>query len=93
MNVNEVIWPEPIMRKLFTYQSEHFTTEESYDYIVQLILETEDALLNPILGKTYLEEYGEFSGFSRILVKKCRVYYKVISDNVIIAAVLFAGEK
>jgi hypothetical protein len=40
MNVNEVIWPEPIIKKLFTNQSEHFTSEESYDYIVQLLLET-----------------------------------------------------
>jgi hypothetical protein len=65
MKVNEVVWPEPIMKKIFTYQSEHFTSEESYDYIVQLILETEDALLNPILGKTYVEEFGEFKGLSR----------------------------
>ena len=93
MNVNEVIWPEPILIKLFTYQSDHFTPEESYDYIVQLILETEDALLNPILGKTYVEEYGEFKGFSRQVVKKFRIYYQVITNNLIIAAVLFPGEQ
>ena len=93
MNVKEVIWPEPVMKKLFTFQSEHFTSEESYDYVVQLILETEDALLNPVLGKTYLEEYGEFRGFSRMVVKKCRLYYKVISDTLIIVAVLFPGEQ
>lgn len=56
MNVYEIIWPEPIMIKLFTYQSEFFIPEESYDYIVQLILETENALLNPLLGKPYVEE-------------------------------------
>lgn len=93
MKVKEVTWPEPIIKKLFTSQSEHFTSEESYDYIVQLILETEDKLLNPVLGKTYIEEYGEYSCFSRILVNKFRIYFKVTSDTLIIVAVLFPGEQ
>jgi len=93
MNERKVIWPEPILGKLHSFSSEHYTAEESYDHIVQFILETEDLLLNPVIGKTYTEEFGEFKGLTRIVVKRFRVYYKAIDDLIVIAAVCFPGEQ
>ncbi|WP_156396464.1 hypothetical protein [Paenibacillus sp. Soil724D2] len=34
MNSNQVIWPEPIVEKLRSFRSQHFTPEETYDFIV-----------------------------------------------------------
>jgi hypothetical protein len=63
MNIYKVFWPEPIINKLRSFQSRYFTPQESYDYIIQMIIETEDLLKNPVLGKSYIEENGEFKGF------------------------------
>lgn len=92
MKTKQVIWPEPIVTKLRSFRSEHFTPEETYDYIVQLILETEELLLNPVIGRTYVEEYGEFKGFSRIVVSKFRTYYKTFENDIVIVAVMFPGQ-
>jgi hypothetical protein len=70
MNVYRIDWPETIVMKLKLFQSRHFTPQESYDYIVQLILETEDLLMNPVIGKSYVEEFGEYTGFLRIVVRR-----------------------
>jgi hypothetical protein len=93
MKVKQVVWPKPVINKLKTFSNEHFTLEESYDYIVQVIIDTEDLLLNPVLGQTYVEEFGEYQGFARIVVRKFRVYYSVIGLDIVITAVMFPGEK
>jgi plasmid stabilization system protein ParE len=92
MNVKEVVWPEPVLNKLRTFQSEHFTAEESYDYIKQFVLETENLLLNPVIGKSYTEESGEYRGYSRIVIRKFRVYFKLMNGTIVIVAVFFPGE-
>jgi hypothetical protein len=63
MNKNRVIWPELIRNKLLSFRSPHFTSQITFDFIVQLIMESEDLLLNPILSKTYTEEFGDYKGF------------------------------
>jgi hypothetical protein len=55
-------------------------------------LETEDLLRNPVLGKTYTEELGKYKGISRIVVRKFRVYFQEIKNEIIILAILFPGE-
>jgi mRNA-degrading endonuclease RelE of RelBE toxin-antitoxin system len=92
MNVYRIDWPEPIINKLKSFQSGHFTPQESYDYIFQVVMETEDLLKNPIIGKSYIEESGEYIGFLRIVVRKFRIYYKIINNSIVIVSVLFPGE-
>jgi plasmid stabilization system protein ParE len=93
MKSNRVIWPEPVREKLLIFRSEHFTPEETYDFLVQLILEVEDLLLNPVLGKTYREEFGEYKDISRLVVRRFRIYYEQIGTDLIVLAVKFPGEK
>lgn len=93
MNKNKVIWPNPIRNKLLSFRSPHFTPQETFDFIVQFIMEAEDLLLNLILSKTYTEEFGEYKGVSRILVKKFKVYYEHIENDIVVLAVKFPGEK
>jgi mRNA-degrading endonuclease RelE of RelBE toxin-antitoxin system len=92
MNIYQVDWPEPIINKLKSFQSIHFTPQESFDYIVQMIMETEDLLKNPVMGRAYLEEFGEYKDFYRIVVRKFRIYYKEINNKIVIAAVQIPGE-
>jgi hypothetical protein len=63
MKSEQVIWPRPVIDKLRSFRSEHFTPKETYDFIVQLVLETEDLLLNPVVGRTYVEEIGVFKSY------------------------------
>jgi hypothetical protein len=56
-------------------------------------METEDLLLNPVLGGTYVEEFGEYKGFSRIVIKKFRIYYTALRKDIVVIAVMFPGEK
>lgn len=93
MKSKQVVWPRPIISKLKRFSSERFTSEETYDYIVQFIIETEDLLLNPVLGQTYVEEFGEYKGFARVVVRKFRIYYSVIGRDIVIVAVMFPGEQ
>lgn len=76
MKSKRIIWPVPIREKLLTFRSEHFTAEETYDYLIQFIFEVEDLLLNPVLGKTYREESGEYKGIQRLVNRKFRIYYE-----------------
>lgn len=92
MKSRQVIWSEPMIEKLRSFRSEHFTSEETYDFIVQLILETERLLLNPLLGRAYIEEFGEFKGYSRVVIKKFRFYYRIFGSDIVIIAILFPGE-
>lgn len=81
----------PILDKLRSFTSTHFSPEETYDYIIQLIIEVEDLLLNHTLSKAYTEEFGKYKGISRI-VKKFRIYFKLVDHHIIIVALLFPGE-
>ena len=74
MRVCQVIWPGPVRNKLLAFKSEHFTPEETYGFIVEVILETESLLLNPVLSKIYIEESGQYAGFMRLVIRKFRFY-------------------
>jgi hypothetical protein len=73
MNVFKVIWPQSIRVKLASFNSQHYTANETHDFIIQLILETEDLLLNPVFDKAYTEESGQYKGVSRIVVRKFKM--------------------
>ncbi len=92
MYERNVIWSPAVMEKLTLFRSERFTPEETLDFISQFILETEDLLANDIIGKFYTEEFGKYKGISRVVVKKFKVYCKLIDKDVVILAVLFPGE-
>lgn len=92
MTTRRIIWPNPIRLKLLTFKSHHFSPDETLDFIAQFILETEDVLSNPMVGRHYTEEYGEFKGISRIVIRKFRVYFEVLGHDVVILAVKFPGE-
>jgi len=93
MRKNSVIWPVPIRNKLLSFQSPHFTPEETFDFITPFILETDEVLLNPILSKSYTEEFGEYKRMSPFLIKRFKVYYEQIGNQIIILGVKFPGEK
>jgi hypothetical protein len=75
MKSRKVVWLPVVRDKLVQFRSIRFTPEETFDFISQLVLETEDLLRNPVLGKTYTEELGKYKGISRIVVRKFRVYF------------------
>lgn len=81
MNSKQVIWPNPVAEKLTTFRSDRFTPEESYDFIVRLIMETEDLLLNPVLGRTYVEEFGEFKGLHEPLFVSVRFIIRLLGQT------------
>ena len=93
MKVCQIIWPGPVRNKLLAFRSERFTSEETHDYIVQIILEMESLLLNPVLSKVYTEEAGEYAGFMRLVVRKFRSYIESVEDDAVVVAVKFPGEK
>lgn len=93
MNSRKITWPLSVKNKLIQYRSEHFTPEETLDFISEIIWKTEDLLNNPILSGTYTEENGKYRGVSRIVVRKFRVYFEWYDDEVLIIAILFPGEK
>ncbi|WP_254119242.1 hypothetical protein [Bacillus sp. FJAT-29790] len=63
------------------------------DYISQFILETEDLLKTNVVGRMYTEELGTYKGMSRVVVKKFRIYFKQIHNDIVIVAIMFPGEK
>ncbi|OAS21463.1 hypothetical protein [Paenibacillus oryzisoli] len=88
-----IIWLPTVRAKLIQFRSERFTPEETFDFISQVVLEVEDYLMNPIIGKTYMEEFGEYKGITRIVVKKFRIYFEQVDGVFTIVALLFPGEK
>lgn len=92
MYTRNIIWPPNVREKLIQFRSPRFTPEETFDFITQLVLETEDLLNNEVLSKTYTEVFGEYKGISRIVVKKFRIYFSRNENEVIILAILFPGE-
>jgi plasmid stabilization system protein ParE len=65
---------------------------ETLDFISQLVLETEELLKNPFVGKVYTEEFGKYKGISRIVIKKFQIYFKQVENDIVIIAILFSGE-
>ncbi|MBD2868895.1 type II toxin-antitoxin system RelE/ParE family toxin [Paenibacillus arenilitoris] len=93
MNPRNIIWLPSVRNKLIQFRSDRFTPEETLDFISHLVLEAEDLLGNPVIGKSYTEETGEYKGVSRIVISKFRIYYELVRDEIIILAILFPGEK
>lgn len=92
MDSRNVIWLPVVRDKLVQFRSIRFTPEETLDFISQLVLEIEHQLKNPVVGKTYTEEFGKYKGISRIALKKFRVYFQQFNNEIIIVAILFPGE-
>lgn len=87
-----VIWTPLVREKLVEFRSERFTPVETFDFISQIVLEVEDLLENPVLVKSYTEEFGKYKGISRIVVKKFQFYFKTVDNDIVVLAVLFPGE-
>lgn len=89
----KVIWSPAVKDKLIEFRSPRFTPEETFDFIAQLILETEDLLKSEVFTKAYIEEFGQFKGVSRIVIKRFRVYFEKINNDIVVVALMFPGEK
>lgn len=92
MKYRNVIWTPIVREKIIEFRNERFTPRETLNFISQIILETEELLRNPIIGRTYTEESGKYKGISRIVVKKFKIYYKKIDNDIVIVGLLFPGE-
>jgi len=92
MGTRKVIWTPAVREKLIGFRSSRFTPEETFDFISQLVLETEDLLKNPFIGKVYTEEFGKFKGISRVVIKKFQIYFKQVNNDIVIIAIMFPGE-
>jgi plasmid stabilization system protein ParE len=92
MGTRNVIWSPAVREKLIGFRSLRFTPEETLDFISQLVLETEELLKNPLIGKVYTEEFGKYKGISRIVIKKFQIYFKQVDNDIVIIAILFPGE-
>ncbi|TFJ91967.1 hypothetical protein [Lentibacillus salicampi] len=93
MGTKNIIWLPIVREKLLQFRSEHFTAEETLEFIFKLIIDIEELLKNEFVGKTYIEEFGDYKGLSRIVFRKFRVYYEKDQDNIIVLGILFPGEK
>ncbi len=49
--------------------------------------------LNPVIAKAYTEEFGQYEGVSRVVVRKFRVYYEIIESDIVGLAIRYPGEK
>lgn len=92
MNSRNIIWLPNVRDKLTKFRSPRFTPEETFDFISQIVLETEDLLKNAVVGRTYTEESGEYKGVSRVVIKKFRIYFEQADKDIVIVAILFPGE-
>src|SRR5699024_3667464 len=88
----KIIWLPKVENKLTKYRSKHFSSEETLDFIYTIIIDTGDLLKNPFLSKTYTEEFGEFKGISRIVIRRFKFYFERDENDIVIIAVLFPGE-
>ncbi|ODG91560.1 hypothetical protein BED47_07120 [Gottfriedia luciferensis] len=88
-----VIWLPNVRNKLTQFRSIRFTPEETFDFISQIVLETEDLLKNEVIGKAYTEEFGNYKGISRVVIKKFRIYFERVNNDIVIVAIVFPGEK
>lgn len=92
MDYRNVIWTPVVRKKLQNLGVKDLLPEETLNFISQIIIETEELLKNPIIGKTYTEEFGKYRGISRIVVKKFKIYYKQFDNDIVIIGLLFPGE-
>ncbi|MBP2240931.1 plasmid stabilization system protein ParE [Cytobacillus eiseniae] len=92
MGARNVIWTPAVREKLIEFRSSRFTAEETFDFISHLVLEIEDLLKNPIIGKAYTEKFGKYKGISRLVIKKFQIYFKQVNNDIVIIAILFPGE-
>lgn len=92
MNDRNVVWSPAVREKLIQFRSERFTPEETLEFVSDFIIETEHLLKNRIIGKAYTEEFGKYKGITRVVIRRFRVYYKIIENDVVILAILFPGE-
>lgn len=83
-----VVWTDS-SKKILRYRSENYTIVETHDFIVWLMNKIDNLLSNPILSKRYKEENGAYLGMSRIVVRKFKIYYEKVDDEIIIVAVKF----
>ncbi|MBP1968515.1 plasmid stabilization system protein ParE [Virgibacillus natechei] len=90
--MKHVVWSETAENKVIFYKSEHYTVEETRDFIARLMSDIESLLLNPFLSKRYLEDQGKYKGVSRIVLHKFIFYYKKVDDEIIVLAVKYPGE-
>ncbi|WP_084006922.1 type II toxin-antitoxin system RelE/ParE family toxin [Gottfriedia luciferensis] len=93
MIFRNVIWLPNVRNKLTQFRSIRFTPEETFDFISQIVLETEDLLKNEVIGKAYTEEFGNYKGISRVVIKKFRIYFERVNNDIVIVAIVFPGEK
>lgn len=56
MKTRKVIWPPSVKEKLLHFRSQHFTSKETLDFIIKLIIDIEKLLTNDFVGQTYTEE-------------------------------------
>jgi plasmid stabilization system protein ParE len=92
MGTRNIIWTPAVREKLIEFRSLRYAPVETLDFISQLVLEIEDLLKNPIIGKSYTEEFGKYKGISRIVIKKFQIYFKQFDKDIVIVAILFPGE-
>ncbi|SFC92825.1 type II toxin-antitoxin system RelE/ParE family toxin [Bacillus sp. UNCCL81] len=93
MIFRNVIWLPNVRNKLTQFRSIRFTPEETFDIISQIVLETEDLLKNEVIGKAYTEEFGNYKGISRVVIKKFRIYFERVNNDIVIVAIVFPSEK
>lgn len=87
-----IIWLPSVKKRLLHFRSEHFTPEETLNFIRALVLDTERLLGDKLIHQAYTEEFGRYKGFSRIVIKKFRIYYDRNNVHVIILAILYPGQ-
>ncbi|MEZ7172703.1 hypothetical protein [Sporosarcina sp. OR05] len=92
MGSKNIIWFPAVREKLMQFRSEHFTPEETLEFIFTLILAIEESLRDEFILKTYTEEFGFYKGLSRIVIRKFKIYYEKDQNNIIILGILFPGE-
>lgn len=88
-----ILWSSTVRRKLIQFRSEHFSPEETFDFISQIVLETEALVSDHVFSKAYTEEDGPYRGMSRVVIRRFRIYFEQFDNDVLIVAVLFPGEK
>ena len=54
-----------VLLSLSDFRSEHFTLEETLDFILTFIIETEELLKSKFISWTYTEEFGYYKGLSQ----------------------------
>lgn len=88
MDSRNIIWTPVVRKKLTGFRNENFTVAETLKHISQIISETENLLKNPIIGT----EFGVYKGISRVVIRKFKIYYKQINNDIVVIGILYPGE-